>query len=174
MRRVLDIVLVLVFLVAVACCPCKNAGASAVVNATDSTYVAHHNIVRMLMRDTMLMRPIRQSHDRNVTKEQFSELSNDYCTSTAEVDSDGLLHHTLDTRDSAMLPVRTVTRDSIVRDTVFSDRDRAETRTGVKEVRKVTWWQRTQSILLWTLLGILAIRYRKEILSLIRRIILWI
>lgn len=167
------IVSILVFvLVATSCCPCKNVGASAVVNATDSTYTSHHGIVRLLIRDTMLMRPIRQSHDRNVTKEQFSELSNDYCTSTAEVDSDGLLHHTLDTRDSAMLPVRTVTRDSIVRDTVFRYRDKIERQVVVKEVRKVTWWQRTQSILLWTLLGILAIRYRKEILSLVRRIII--
>lgn len=166
------LIVVFCLVVVAGCCPCRVAGTATTVN--DSIYTARFEKVRIIIRDTMRLQAIAQSHEKNITEEQLSELSNDYCVSIAEVDSRGLLHHTLDTKDSAMLPVRIIIRDSIIRDTVFRYIDKIERQVVVKEVRKVTWWQRTQSILLWALLGILAIRYRKEILSLIRRIVLWI
>lgn len=169
--------IVIVFLGAVACCPCRKAGTTTIVEVQrDSVYITHYDTLRVVERDTMWMERLEQSHDRVTIKASSSYLDNDYCITTAEVDEEGRLTHTLDTRDSAMLPVRTIYRDRIVRDTVIRLKDRLDTKAEieVREVRVTTWWQRTQIVALWLLLGALAIRYRKEILSLLRRIVMWI
>lgn len=177
MNKASFIVVFIVFLGAVACCPCRKAGATTIVEVQrDSVYITHYDTMRVVERDTMWMERLEQSHDRVTIKASSSYLDNDYCISTAEVDEEGALTHTLDTRDSALLPVRTIYRDRVVRDTVIRLKDRldAKAEIEVREVRVTTWWQRTQIVALWLLLGALAIRYRKEILSLLRRIVMWI
>lgn len=163
-------------LVVGACCPCRQAGVATAVADSDSVYTSHVDIVRLTIRDTILLQPLAQYHDRVQLEATSSFLENDYCTSAASVDENGMLSHTLDTRDSATLPARVVYRDRVVRDTVIRLKDRIDVRTEtvVREIRRATWWQRTQIIMLWVLLGALAIVYRREILSLLKRIIPWI
>lgn len=184
MRKAFFIV-VLSLVVAVACCPCRQAGVATAVSDRDNTYHSHHDIVRITIRDTMILQPLAQFHNSQAIpladaangasiRPASSFLENDYCTSTAEVDENGILRHTLDTRDSAMLPRQEVTSEREMRDTLRKDREVAASTTIAREVRKVTWWQRTQIVALWSLLGILAIAYRKKILSLVKRILPWI
>lgn len=163
-------------LVVGACCPCRQAGVATAVSDRDSTYVARYDTLRIIERDTVWLARLEQSHNRVSSQATTSYLENAYCTSTAAIDEAGALTHTLDTRDSATLPARVTYRERIVRDTVIKMRDRLDTKAEivVREIHKATWWQRTQIIVLWALLGVLAIVYRREILSLLKRIIPWI
>lgn len=177
MRKAFFIV-VLSLVVAVACCPCRKAGATTIVDKVerDSIYINHYDTLRIVERDTMRLERIEQSHDRVMVKASHSYLENAYCTSSADVSEDGILTHTLDTRDSAMLPVRTIYRERVVRDTLARDKSNKDTSVDVevqeRVVREMTWWGKTQIIALWVLLAILAIRYRKEIFALVKKIIL--
>lgn len=177
MRKAFFIV-VLSLVVAVACCPCRKAGTSTIVDkeVRDSIYINHYDTLRIVERDTMWLERIEQSHDRVMVKASRSYLENAYCTSSADVSEEGILTHTLDTRDSALLPVRTIYRERVVRDTVYRNKSNKDTSTSteVQEhvVREMTWWGKTQIIALWVLLAILAIRYRKEIFALVKKIIL--
>lgn len=177
MRKAFFIV-VLSLVGAVACCPCRKAGATTIVDKVerDSIYINHYDTLRIVERDTMWLERIEQSHDRVMVKASHSYLENAYCTSSADVGEDGILTHTLDTRDSAMLPVRTIYRERVVRDTLSRDKSNKDTSTSTevqeRVVREMTWWGKTQIIALWVLLAILAIRYRKEIFALVKKIIL--
>lgn len=175
-RKVLAVIAI-VYLT-VACCPCRKAGASTIVDKVDrdSIYITHYDTLRIVERDTLWLERIEQSHDRVMVDASHSYLENTYCYTTADVNEYGILTHSLDTRDSALLPVRYVYMERVVRDTVYRYRDKAENKsaTHTREVRKASLWQRTQIIALWVLLGVLAITYRRQILSLVKRIILWI
>lgn len=177
MRKAFFIV-VLGCLVAVACCPCRKAGAATIVDKVerDSVYINHYDTMRIVERDTMWLERIEQSHDRVMVNASHSYLENAYCTSSADVSEEGILTHTLDTRDSALLPVRVIYRDRVVRDTIYRNKSNKDTSTSTevqeRVVRKMTWWGKTQIIALWVLLAILAIRYRKEIFALVKKIIL--
>ena len=168
-----DIIYYLIALVALAtmllcgCCPCKRVGVTANVNSADSTYTAHDQFVRIIIKDTLLLQPLTPSHDMNVTKAQFSELENRYCTSMASVDDEGYLHHTLDTKDSAMLPAREVTRDSVVRDTIIRYRDRVEARVEVQRVKVKPWWVKPLGAITAVLTVIVVWQNRKRILSIV-------
>ena len=144
----------------------------------DSIYISHIDTICIIKRDTVYRDRIIQSHDKVATIERKSYLENEYCTSSARIDTMGMLFHTLDTRDSAMLPRRIEYRTRYVSDTMYIAReDKHDKRTDkvqTVEVKHTTWWQKTQIIALWTLLGILAIKYRKQIYALIKKIILWI
>jgi hypothetical protein len=100
-----------------------------------------------------------------------SYLENDYCTSHANVDELGILTHTLDTRDSALLPVRLVEVSSAKSDMLSHNSEHTDTEAlsvvEVREISRLTWWQRTQIIGFWVVLGVLAIKYRKVILKVI-------
>lgn len=172
-----------VIAVALAIFACACASTKEVVSTTtstdvqrDSIYITHYDTLRIVERDTLWLERIEQSHDRVMVDASHSYLENTYCYTTADVNEYGILTHSLDTRDSALLPVRYVYRERVVRDTVYRYRDKAENKsaTHTREVRKASLWQRTQIIALWVLLGILAITYRRQILSLVKRIILWI
>jgi hypothetical protein len=103
-----------------------------------------------------------------VTEADSSFLSNDYCTSTAKIDAHGKLHHTLDTRDSAKLPMRTEYRDSIIIDTVVVFRRQLQERVVTKEVRKATWWDKCLRIVSTALLAVVLWQNRKRIMTLLR------
>ena len=155
--------------VAVACCPCREAGVATAVSSTerDTSRVVHHDTLRHVVVDTMRWLPLSQHHERVMVKASHSYLSNEYCTSAASVDSLGILTHSLDTRDSARLPVRTVTTERIMHDTIYrvieSNRAEVEKSENVRKVNHITWWQRTQIVGFWLMIAVVAIKYRKVI-----------
>lgn len=174
MYKTLFIIVVGYLVVCAGCCPCRQAGTASAVVDRDSVYVTRYDTLRIVERDTLVLRPLPPSHDATLTEAQYSRLENAYCTTLAEIDAEGRLRHTLDAKDSALLPVRVERVEHIVRDTVVRWHVDKRTEVSVKEVRKTTRWQRTQIVALWVLLGILAIAYRKKILSLVKRILPWI
>lgn len=161
-------IVVLGFGFVVGCCPCRHIGASVDTQQADTAYVAHHDVVRIIVRDTVRMQPLAPSHDKVVTKALHSELSNAYCVSIADIDGEGYLTHTLDTRDSAMLPVREMTRDSIIRDTLIRYRTRVETRVKEVRVKVVPWWVKPLGIIAAALAVIVLWQNRRRIITLIR------
>lgn len=172
MRKAFFIV-ALSLVVAVACCPCRKAGATTIVDKVerDSTYINHYDTLRIVERDTMWMARIEQSHDRVMVKASHSYLENAYCTSSADVSEEGILTHTLDTRDSALLPVRVIHRDRVVRDTIFRYRDKTNVsesnHTIIKEVKKVAWYDKALRIISAALFIIVLWQNRKRIIQII-------
>lgn len=172
MRKAFFIV-VLSLVVAVACCPCRKAGTSTIVDKVerDSVYINHYDTLRIVERDTMWLERIEQSHDGVMTKADTSYLENAYCESTASVDTLGILMHTLDTKECAMLPVRYVERERIVRDTIMHYRDVVRENTIVKEVRKVKWYDKT---LRWVCLALFVVVLWQNRKLFIKFLKLWI
>lgn len=151
------------------CCPCRHATAKSRAEVRDSIYIVHYDTIRVERSDTLWLERLEQSHDQITTYTQHSELSNAYCISTADITADGALAHTLDTRDSAMLPVRIVDIERIVRDTIFRDKVEVAERTLVKYVPKPkTLWHHTKDVMLIGLALLAAWQNRKTILSIIR------
>lgn len=138
----------------VACCPCRKLGESVESIERDSTYAVRHDTVHIVERETIALRPLMPSHDYIITQEQYSQLDNAYCVSTAEIDTEGLLRHTLDTKDSALMPVRVQRVEHIVRDTVVRWRTNNNTVVKVKEVVRSAWYDKA---LRWVSLGLFAI-----------------
>ena len=176
MRKAFFIV-VISLVVAVACCPCRKAGATIIVDkvARDSIYINHYDTLRIVERDTMWLERIEQSHDRVMTKADTSYLENAYCESTASVDTLGILTHTLDTKEYAMLPVRYIERERVVRDTIYHYKDSANTternETIIKEVKKVAWYDKA---LRWVSLGLLCVVLWQNRKLFIKFLKLWI
>ena len=152
--------------VSIACCPCKGVESRDV--ALDSVEHRRREIVRITLRDTLVMRPLRQSHDRVIVDESHSFLENDYCTTTAEIDERGRLRHSLDTKDSALLPSRVEFRDSLIIDTLVVYRQHIQERVVTKEVRKATWWDKCLRIVSTALLAVVLWQNRKRIMTLLR------
>lgn len=165
--------IVVLGLVVAACCPCRKAGVTSAVSDTlrDSIYINHYDTLRIVERDTMWLESIEQSHDRVMVKASLSHLENAYCTSDASVDEEGILTHSLDTRDSAMLPSRVVYCDRVVRDTVYRLRDRANVsesnNTIIKEVKKVAWYDKVLRVVSAALFIIVLWLNRKRIIQII-------
>lgn len=151
----------------VSCCPCKRLGESVESIERDSTYVVRYDTVHIVERETIALRPLLPSHDHIITREQFSRLDNAYCVSTAEIDTEGLLRHSLDTKDSALMPVRTVRVEHIVRDTVVRWRTKNRTEVKVKEVVRSAWYDRFIRVACVGLLAVVLIQNRKWIGKLI-------
>lgn len=170
MKRIIYIV---VCVAAIACCPCRKAGttASVVERVRDSVYVQRVDTLRVVERDTIHLAPINQWHNSVSRAAAYSYLENEYCTSSASVDSVGILTHTLDTRDSATMPVRIREVYKIVVDSVYVNQDAEAQRTEVvtieRRVKHITWWTRTQIVALWVLVAIIVIKYRKVIIKVI-------
>lgn len=151
----------------------SSTSSSDVVIVRDSIYITHVDTVRVVERDTIRLAPINQWHNSVTIQASRSHLENEYCTSDASIDNMGILTHSLDTRDSAALPVRLVEVERIVRDTLFVSRDHSHDNKAVAEsiverrVNYVNWWQRTQIVALWVLVGVIIAKYRKVIIKLI-------
>lgn len=170
MKRLIYIV---VCVAAVACCPCRKVGttASVIESVRDSVYVQRIDTLRVVERDTIHLAPINQWHNSVSLAASYSFLENEYCTSSASVDSVGVLTHTLDTRDSATMPVRIREVYKLVVDSVYVSKDAEAQSTQVAtiehRVKHVTWWQRTQIVALWVLVAAIVIKYRKVIIKVI-------
>ena len=165
--------IVLVAVCVAACCPCRDARMTQTVSVEqhDTSRIVHYDTLRHIVIDTMQVMPLAQHHERVMVRASTSHLSNSYCWSTASVDSAGILTHTLDTRDSALLPMRTIATKRSVRDSVYrlSRSSEAEDIGIIKErkVNHITWWQRTQIIALWVIVAALVIKLRKVIIKVI-------
>lgn len=170
MKRLIYIV---VCVAAVACCPCRKVGttASVIESVRDSVYVQRIDTLRVVERDTIHLAPINQWHNSVSLAASYSFLENEYCTSSASVDSVGVLTHTLDTRDSATMPVRIREVYKLVVDSVYVSKDAEAQSTQVAtieyRVKHITWWQRTQIVALWVLVAAIVIKYRKVIIKVI-------
>ena len=136
----------------------------------DSIYITHYDTIRIVERDTFRLAQLEQWHER-VMARGLSALQNPYCTTTAEVDSAGYLHHTLDTRSEASFPVRIVEVERIVRDTISINTQSSNATTNsaqstlTKKVKKpMSWVVKTQIIGFWLLVAGIIIKNRKTII----------
>ena len=165
MRKHFFIVVLVSLVGAVACCPCREVGATDTAFLRDSTIFVRYDTTRVVVRDTIIVQRLEQSNERIETYKQHSTLSNDYCISTADIEADGLLRHSLTTKDSAMLPARVVTVERIVRDTIFRDRVEYAERVTIKEVKKpLTGLVKGHIIGFWVLFAITIIRLRRTLI----------
>ena len=161
--------LIIALMVLCACAPCKEVvSTSTSVVQRDSIYITHYDTIRVVERDTLRLMQLQQWHDRVMSRGK-STLANPYCTSTAEVLADGYLEHTLDTRREALLPVRLVEVERVVRDTIFintsNEASTTEASVVIKRVNKpLSWWAKTQIITLWVLVVIIVVKHRKTII----------
>lgn len=120
--------------------------------------------------DTVYLEIPAQTAERT-TRDSTSHLENDYATSNARINPDGSLYHDLNTKPQE-IPKEVQTpverNDSIV----YKYKDRTVYETVEVEVeRDLSWWQRTQMYGFWVALIIIAITYRKGIMTIIKRIV---
>ena len=152
---------------AAACCPCREVGVTDTAFLRDSTKIVRYDTTKVVICDTIIVQRLEQSNERIETYKQSSLLSNKYCITTAVIEDDGLLHHSLTTKDSAMLPARVVEVERIVRDTIFRDRVEYAERETIKEVKKpLSKLVKGHIIGFWVLLAISIIRLRKTLIRL--------
>ena len=163
--------------VALAIMACACASTKEVVSTTtstdvqrDSIYIAHYDTIRIVERDTFRLAQLEQWHDRVMTR-GLSTLQNPYCITTAEVDSDGYLRHTLDTKSEASFPVRIVEVERIASDSMYANTQSSNTSTSntqtttTKKVKKpMSWFVKTQIIGFWLLVAGIIIKNRKTII----------
>lgn len=118
-----------------------------------------------IVRDTVRLE-VPKVVERIVTRDTASHLSNDWAQSDAIV-SEGLLHHSLETRPRIiLLPVEVPVHDTLI------VQKQAEIRTETVEVEKsLSWWQRFRIGAFWWLLAASAIGWRREILSAVKMIL---
>lgn len=120
------------------------------------------------VKDTVLLEIPAQTAERT-TRDSTSHLENDYATSDARINPDGSLYHDLNTKPQE-IPKEVQTpverNDSIVYK--YKDRTVVET---VEVERDLSWWQKTQIYGFWVALIVIAITYRKDILTIIKRIV---
>lgn len=167
-------VLILLAILLVACCPCRNTSSTSVEKEVqrDSIYITRLDTVRIVERDTVYKVRLEQYHERAQVTEQHSYLENPYCTSTADVNEEGALTHSLNTRDSALMKLRTASRLRVVRDTVilyrFKDRAVDNERVVIREVKKAAWYDKIIRIVCLGLLALVIWQNRKKIMSVIR------
>lgn len=153
------------------CCPQRVAVES---NVLDSVRV-ETRYVEVIKRDTIKVELPAQSVSRE-TRDTTSHLETKYAVSDAKIDARGILHHSLETKNVPIrVPVehKEAKRDSII----YRYKDRVVSEVQLVE-RKLTEWQKWQMrsfwILLSVLLALLAYRFRKPLMALIRRFILGI
>ena len=131
----------------------------------DSTTIVRYDTTRVVVRDTIIVQELEQSSERIETYAQHSTLSNDYCISTADIEADGVLRHTLRTKDSAMLPARVVEVERIVRDTIYHNTSESAERVNTRQVKKpLSWVVKTHIIGFWVMAVGIFIRHRKKII----------
>ena len=157
--------IVLVLGGAVACCPCREVGVTDTAFFADSAKIVHIDTMRVEVRDTIIVQRLEHSNERIETYAQHSTLSNDYCISTADIEADGLLRHSLRTKDSAMLPARVVEVERIVRDTIYHNTSESAERVITRQVKKpLSWVVKTHIIGFWVMAIGIYIRHRKKII----------
>lgn len=152
---------------AVGCCPCREVGVTETVFVRDTVLSTYIDTMRVVERDTIYLQRLEQSHDR-VQGVASSHLENDYCTSSAWVGDDGKLNHTLDTRDSALLPGRIVYRDRVLLNS-FSWSSRTNiSKIKTREVAKSKWYDKAIRRVCIGLAIIVILQNRKRIMRLVK------
>lgn len=150
---------------------CGAARVATESSSSDSVRVETHYI-EVVKIDTICVEIPHQSASRE-TRDTISHLENDFALSDARVTSDGVLHHSLETKKSS-IPVptenKTIRKDSII----YRDRNVYLTNTEYVE-RELTSWQKWQMRSFWILLSVilaaLVYRFRKPIWAIVRRFI---
>lgn len=160
---------ILLLVAVVGCCPCREVGVTTTTSMRDSAYISHHDMLRVIRVDTLRMVHLSQSHDNVETYRRKSYLENDYCTSTAEVDDEGLLTHTLDTKDSAAMHIPKEEVGRIIHDTVYvaTSQQSTSATTAIKRGKKpLGLFAKTQIVGFWLLVTYIIIKNRKTIIRL--------
>ena len=140
----------------------------------DSVRVETH-YVEVIKRDTIFIEIPYQSAHRE-TRDTISHLETKYALSDAKIDSDGILHHTLESKN-VPIPVPTDTKTIIKDTTIYVDRN-----IYLKDVeyveRDLTDWQKWQMRSFWILLSVLlatlVYRFRKPIWTFVKTFITFI
>ena len=111
---------------------CGSKKIPVVVERTDSVVIVKQKVVHV--HDTIPFEIPSQTAS-NTTPEGHSFLENDFCWSTADVDSLGVLNHVLETKDRSIdIPI---VKDSVIKDSVvYIDRDKP---VPYPVERKLTW-----------------------------------
>jgi len=148
------------------CASSKHAKAELV--QIDSTSV-EVRVETVYVPDTVYIEIPAQTAERTTT-DSTSHLETDYAESDARINPDGTLYHSLANKPQDK-PVEfqkpVVTKDSVRTEIKW------RTRTVTKEVeRKKTWWEQTKSYGFYVMVLFLLWSYRKEVISLARKVIL--
>lgn len=118
--------------------------------------------------DTVILNIPSQKSSVVTSPDTISMLENDFAKSTASVDENGLLHHSLETKpQDKPIPTKkeVVRKDSIV----YVDK---EVKVPYPVERELTWWEETSiKWFKWLLVLLVAIPFRKKILLFVRRFI---
>ena len=163
MKRVVEICckasVVAVALLMTACCPCRNVVAEREVQDSVRTEYRERTVY---VPDTVYLEIPLQSAERT-TQDSLSHLENEFAVSEARITGEGLLFHSLETKQQTK-PIATereiVTRDSIV----YKDRYITATKT-VEVERRLSVFQKVQMWGFWVLaalaVGIILLRVKK-------------
>lgn len=123
---------------------------------------------RELVTDTVYVE-IPKEIVRQTVRDTSSRLETEYALSDARINTDGTLFHSLENK--AGKRPETVKKEVVYKDSI-AYRDRTVVKTETVEVeRELTWWQKTRMKGFWVLLVVLAVVFRKELLSVVRRVI---
>lgn len=158
-------------------CSCGAQKITSEVVRSDSTLMLRVEREHITVRDTLELRPLPPSSQRDRLyvftealagcrlRPQTSTLSNEYCISVAAIGEDGWLTHTLTSKPSAMLPTRYVTTLRMQLDSMRLSAEQSRVVVREKREKYITWWQRTQIIGFWVVIGTIIIANRKKIMN---------
>lgn len=154
--------LLLIFILAVtACCPCRH------LSTTTSDSIRVETVVRYeRVLDTVYM-DVPVEIVRETVRDTTSHLETSFATSDARITPDGALFHSL-TNKPQKKPVPTE-KEIIYRDSIVY-RDRIVEK-PVQVERELTWWQQTKMKGFWVLIVFVIFVFRKNIVTLARRLI---
>lgn len=155
--------LLLIFILAAvtACCPCHHLTTSTADSVRVETVVRTEYIP-----DTVFVEVPIES-ERQIVRDTTSHLETSYAVSDARITPDGSLSHSLANKPQKR-PIPTE-KEVIYRDSIVY-RDRVNTEI-VEVERKLTWWQQTKMKGFWVLLVVIVFVFRKNIVTLARRLI---
>lgn len=167
--RLANTIIVLLLTAAIFCgCSVQKAASSYHTSDSVRVEIRYKEIVK---RDTIYVELPAQSAVKE-TRDTTSHLETKYAISDAKIDKDGILHHSLETKNTPIaLPAetKTIVRDSII----YRDRE-AQVKEAELVERELTAWQKWQMRSFWILLSVIAAgliwHYRKPIWSFILRI----
>lgn len=152
---------VCVLVAVTACCPCRHIATS----TSDSLHVKTE-VRTEYVHDTVFVEvPVEK--DRQTVRDSTSHLETSFAVSDARINSDGSLFHSLENKPQERpVPIEkeVIYRDSIV----YRDRVNKEI---VEVERRLTWWQQTQMKGFWALLIIVVFVFRRNLITLARRLI---
>ena len=149
----------------VACCPCRHLTTSTGMRDSLHVEIRHRTI---WIPDTVRVQLPAERTEQTV-RQDSSHLETSAAVSDARINPDGSLSHSLENKtDDQKIPTQRPIeyRDSIV----YRDRE-VEVEKIVEVERKLTWWQQTKMKGFWVLIVVVVFVFRKNIVTLARRLI---